>query len=339
MFAILWGFFPFMGLLGQPPDVVGASKDYLWLMAASLPFVMVIVCFRNFSEAQDMPWPAFWAGLAAVVLNIFLNWVFIYGNLGAPRMELEGAGLATWLARAFNLVLLISWLRLDSRFRKSWPGRWLARISMQIIKRMLRLGIPVSMQLLMEIGAFSGTILLMGWLGIVEMAAHQIAITCAATTFMVPLGLSLAVAIRVGHAIGGDNPERARIIGFGAFALSAFLSFLFACVFILLDTQLAGIFTKDPATLQMAASLLVIAGLFQFFDGGQVLAIGALRGCKDVRIPTGIVFLAYWIVAIPFGSLLAFHYDWGAQGLWTGLAVGLGFAAIGLIVRFERLTR
>ena len=339
MFFLLWGSFPLLDRIAQPADVIAASKPYLFLLSLGLPALMGIICFRNYSEAQNVPWIAFWSGLIAVTLNIFLNWILIYGNLGAPALGLNGAGIATLIARTFNLVLLVAWLVLDKRFHGCWPTAWFARIPLKGISEMLRLGFPVGMQLLMEVGAFSFAILLMGWLGVVELAAHQIAITCAATTFMFPLGLSIAVSIRVGHVIGSGEPQLARTVGFGGIGFAVLLSGLFTFVFIVFNRELAGLFTADPRTLSMAASLLVVAGIFQFFDGTQALGAGALRGCKDVNIPTGIIFSAYWIVAIPLGALIAFAMDLGAVGIWIGLAFGLGVASVGLVGRFMLISR
>ncbi len=339
MFFMIWGFFPIMHYLGQPEDVVFISQPYLWLQAISLPFMLATIAVRNYSEAQDAPWPAFWCGLVSVILNIFLNWVLIYGNLGAPELGLVGAGLATLAARIVNLIILIAWLRWDQRFKDSWPETWLARIPISGVMSMLRLGFPVGLQLLMEVGAFSSTVFLMGWLGTVEMAAHQVAITCAATTFMFPLGISLAVAIRVGHVIGAGEAHRARRVGFGAIGFTILLSSCFTVLFLVLNNQIAGLFTRDTETVLLAASLLVVAGVFQLVDGSQALAIGALRGCKDVKVPTYIIFAAYWVLGIPFGATLAFGFGVGAVGLWIGLATGLGIAAVGLIWRFIRVTR
>jgi MATE family multidrug resistance protein len=339
MFLGLWAAFPVLGYLGQPQEVVAASRTYLWLLALSMPFALGCICLRNFTEAQNLPWPAFWLGLFSVVLNIFLNWVLIYGNLGAPALGLEGAGVATLLSRIVNLVLLVAWIRVDRRICGSLPAQWLAPIPLRSISAMLSLGFPVAMQLLMEVGAFGAATLIMGWLGVVELAAHQIALTCAATTFMVPLGISLAVAIRVGHALGAGQKQRARGIGFGAIGFGALLSGLFAAGFILFNLPLAGLFNSDGATVKLAAQLIVVAGIFQFFDATQVLSIGALRGCKDVRVPTLIVFCAYWVVAIPGGSLLAFGLELGAVGVWLGLAMGLASASAGLAWRFGRVTR
>ena len=338
MFGILWGSFPFLGILQQPEDVLATAKPYLWLLSASIPFVMCIVCFRNYSEAQDAPWPAFWCGLFSVLLNIFLNWILIYGNLGAPRLELTGAGIATFASRVVNLIILMAWLRKDVRFRESWPVRWLARIPIKSIWSMLRIGMPVGLQLLMEVGAFSSTTLFMGWLGVVEMAAHQIAITCAATTFMFPLGVSLAAAIRVGHVIGAGEPARARVVGYSALGFTILMAGLFTLLFIVFNREISFLFTSDVPTGMMAASLLIVAGIFQLFDGTQVIAIGSLRGCKDVNVPTWIIFISYWVVGIPIGLSLAFLVDAGAVGLWIGLATGLGVASAGLIYRFNKLT-
>ena len=339
MFLLLISLFPFLGHIGQPQEVIAATRPYLFLLSLGLPFLMGIICFRNYSEAQNIPWIAFWSGLVAVALNIFLNWVLIYGKLGAPALGLNGAGVATLVARIFNLVLLVVWLALDKRFAGCWPARWLMPIPWRSIMEMLRLGFPVGLQLLMEVGAFSFAIFLMGWLGVVELAAHQIAITCAATTFMFPLGLSIAVSIRVGHVIGAGQPGLARTVGFGGIGFAVLLSGLFTYVFIVFNRQLAGLFTDDAQTVAMAASLLVVAGIFQFFDGTQALGAGALRGCKDVNIPTGIIFAAYWVMAMPLGAFLAFATPLGAVGVWIGLAIGLGCASVGLVGRFWLISR
>jgi MATE family multidrug resistance protein len=339
MFGLLWAGLPLLPFMGQPPAVIEACQGYLLLVGMSMPYMMGIICFRNFSEAQDAPWPAFWSGFVAVLLNVFLNWILIYGNWGFPALGLEGAGIATLLSRIVSFALLVLWLGLDKRFHGCWPTHWLAPVPMKSLWIMIKLGFPVAIQLAMEVGAFGATALLMGWLGIVSLAAHQIAITCAATTFMIPLGISLAVAIRVGHALGARQPERARVIAFGAFAFAFCAALLFAFVFIVFNTNLASLFTLDSMTIQIAAGLLVIAGFFQVCDGAQVVFVGALRGSKDVNTPTGIIFASFWVIGIPLGALLAFPLGVGAPGLWYGLSAGLGLASLGLILRFVHVTR
>jgi len=328
MFVLIWSAFPLLGYLGQPEEVVVACKPYLWLLASSLPFMNVIICLRNYTEAQNIPWPAFWTGLASVLLNVFLNWVLIYGNLGAPALGLPGAGVATVIARAFNVAVA-----------GAWPVSWFAAIPWRSLLEPLRLGFPIGLQILLEVGVFGMATIMMGWLGVVPMASHQIAITCAATTFMVPLGLSQALTIRVGHVLGAGQAQRARRVAFGGLGFGIAWGGLFAVLFIAFSREIAGFFTQDPETLSLAASLLVIAGLFQIFDGSQVVGAGALRGCKDVRIPTWIMLVAYWLVALPVAAGLAFLLDWGARGVWTGLAAGLAVAAVSLAGRFLRVTR
>ncbi len=336
--GLLRAAFPFLGLLGQPPEVIEACKPYLWYLALSIPFALTTLSLKNYAEAQDIPWPAFWTGLIAVLLNIFLNWVLIYGNLGMPAYGLEGAGIATLASRAFQVFLLLAWIRLDARFLRTWPRAWLAPLSLTGLWGMIRFGFPVALQLLMEVGAFAASTLLMGWLGVIEIAAHQIALTYAATTFMIPLGISLAVAIRVGQALGAGEPERVHSIGFGATGFGILASCLFATVFIGFNEELVRLFTADAETVALASVLIIIAGIFQILDATQVLSVGALRGCKDVRIPTLIIFTAYWVVGIPIGAFLAFGLAIGAPGIWIGLAAGLGSAAIGLLARFHRLS-
>lgn len=336
MFAGIWGSFPILGWLGQPPEVVAASKPYLWLTAASLPVMMAVIALKNYAEGQDRPWRPFRAGLIGVLLNVVLNYVFIYGNWGAPALGLTGAGVATLASRVFTLGLLVWLVKGDAVLWPSWPKRWLAPVPWSGMVSMVRLGFPVGLQIFMEVSAFGGTTLLMGFLGVIPMAGHQIALTCAATSFMVPMGISLAVAIRVGHVLGAGQGERARRIGFGALGFVLLVSGSFAVLFVVANEPIAQFFTPEAETVAMAAGLLTIAGLFQLFDGAQVIAVGALRGCKDVKMPTLIILLAYWGVALPGGSLLAFGLGMGAPGLWVGLAMGLGMAAVGLNVRFAR---
>jgi len=329
---------PLIPFLGQPPAVVAEARPYLWIVGSSMPWAFLMVGLKNYSEAQSRAMPAFWCGLGSVLLNVFLNWLLIYGNWGFPRLELVGAGIATWISRLAAMVALFYWLRSSPHFRPSWPQRFRGQIDWELWKRMGALGFPVAFQLLIEVGTFSAAALLCGLIGTVPLAAHQIAITCAAMTFMFPLGISLAVTIRVGQAIGSGHPGQARVIGKGALLAGACLSGCFACVFILFNQTLARAFTPDETTVLLASSLIVVAGFFQFFDSTQVIAMGGLRGCQDVKVPTWIMFFAFWLVALPVGSVLAFPLEYGAVGIWIGLAFGLSGASLGLMTRFFRDT-
>ncbi|MFI5336434.1 MAG: MATE family efflux transporter, partial [Opitutales bacterium] len=204
---------------------------------------------------------------------------------------------------------------------------------------LLRLGVPAAVMLLFEAGAFSAATLMMGWLGTVPLAAHQVALGFAALTFMVPLGLSIAVSLRLSRARGEGRLAALRPIGFGALGAGLVMMSLFATVFAVAGRFLTGAVTPDVEVAALATRLLLVAAIFQLFDGGQVISVGALRGLTDVRVPGVITFVAYWVISLPVGYLLAFHTAQGPLGVWAGLALGLGCAAVLLGWRFHRLTR
>jgi MATE family multidrug resistance protein len=204
---------------------------------------------------------------------------------------------------------------------------------------LLRLGVPTGLQLLSEVGAFSVAALLIGRLGAVPLAAHQIAITCASTTFMFPLGVAMASTVRISQALGGGRKELLRPIGAGALFVGLVVMSAFTIILVAAGHLIARGFVSDPAVIAIAAQLLVIAGIFQLVDGVQVVGSGLLRGLRDTKAPMWITVAAYWFIALPLGSWLAFGRGQGADGMWIGLAWGLVFAAVLLVVRFVRKTR
>ncbi len=214
-----------------------------------------------------------------------------------------------------------------------------ASLSLSTIQSLLRLGLPVGVQYLSEVGAFAFAAILMGWIGTSALAAHQIAITCAATTFMFPLGISQAVGVRIGQAVGAGTEEMVRIIGFGGLLLSGLIMLISALVYAILGNAIANAFNSDSAVVALTSSLLLVAGLFQIADGVQVTAMGGLRGLADVRVPMILAFVYYWLCAIPIGYIAAFVFGAGAIGIWAGLALGLFIAAVTLTTRFWLLTR
>lgn len=324
--------------LGQPQEVVEASGDYLIFFALSLIPGLIAHGCKQFSEALKHPWPPTLVLLGGVVLNVFLNWVFIYGNLGISAMRLEGAGLATLIARSVMLLALLAYVLRASALRAFQPARWRSAIDRSRIAALVQLGWPVALQHVLEVGAFASAALMMGWISAAAIAAHQIAITCAATTFMFALGIGMAVCIRVGHAYGARQFSRIRRIGYGGVALAAGIMSLFGATFMLAGGPIAHWFIDAPEVVQLAAALLGVAAVFQVADGIQIASICALRGLGDVRIPAVIAAMAYWLVALPVGSALAFAAGLGAVGIWVGLAAGLCSAALGLSVRFHRHT-
>jgi MATE family multidrug resistance protein len=272
-----------------------------------------------------------------VGLNAFFNWVFVFGHLGFPALGLVGSGCATLLARLSAVVAIAIWLRRSPTFAPVRLAPWTGWERGRFV-HLLKLGVPAGGMLLFEAGAFAASALMMGWLGTVPLAAHQIAIGCAALAFMFPLGLSIAVSLRISKAVGEGRHDAVRAIGFGALATGLALMICFALLFAFAGRWITAGFTPATDVAALAAQLLAVAALFQLFDGGQVISVGALRGLTDVRVPTVITFVAYWVISLPLGYGLAFHTWMGPLGLWTGLAAGLGSAAFLLAWRFHRLT-
>ena len=324
---------------GQPAEVVAAVNPFFIIIGVSLIPAFLFQALRQFSEAQGRPWQPMTILFLAVGLNALGNWVFIFGHWGAPALGLTGSGCSTLLARFVSVIALWAWLRRQPALRPLLPRpRDLLALSGARLREMFSIGLPVTGQLLFEVGAFSTAALMMGWLGTVPLAAHQIALSCAAFTFMFPLGLSTAVSIRLSEAVGRGRHEALRPIGFGALGLSTAMMGAFALVFLLAGGWIARGFTTDPDVATLAARLLLVAAVFQIFDGGQVVGLGALRGLTDVRIPMVITFIAYWLVALPGAYLLGFPARFGAPGIWAGLAAGLACAAVLLASRLARAT-
>lgn len=320
-------------IFGQPAEVNSSAGNYLLLCAWSMSAVFVTGSTKNFCEALARPWPPFWIMLGGVLLNVLLNWILIYGNLGAPAMGLDGAGLATLLSRIATMIAMFLYPALAESLRAAWPTDWTAPGLFPEIQRLLGIGIHSGGLSLCEVTGFSFGSLMMGWLGVTELAAHQIALTCAATTFMVPLGIGQAVSVRVGQARGAGRFGEIRTIVHGTLGMTLGIAVLFAAVYLTLGSWIAGWFTDDPAVRTLTAQLLVLAGVFQVFDGIQIASSGALRGFGDTKIPFLFGILAYWVVALPVSHLAAFHFGLGASGIWIGFVVGLGVAAVALATR------
>lgn len=319
-----------LDLFGQPAEVAAEAGPYLVLCGISALPVMVSTSAKNFVEALGRPWVPFFIVLASVLLNVLLNALLIYGLWGFPALGLTGAGWATLIARIAGAAAMVAYpfasRRLKAYARAPVPGG----LAVRELAGQFRLGLPVGSMHLAEVTGFAVGSLMLGWISVGALAAHQIAITCAATTFMVPLGLSQAATVRVGQARGAGAFRRCRDIAWGALALAAALMACFGIVFWLGGAPVARLFTNDPALISLAAQLLAVAAVFQIFDGVQIVSSGILRGFADVRTPMIIGMVAYWVVALPVSYSLGFIFQMGAIGVWTGFCVGLAFAAVAL---------
>ncbi|MBK8979006.1 MAG: MATE family efflux transporter [Planctomycetes bacterium] len=321
---------PILGALGQPAAVREAAGAYvLWSLPGLLPF-LVFCALRQTLQAMARPRPVMVVLLAANVLNAIANYALIYGRLGMPELGLIGSAIASTIARVFlaTALLTLAWplLREPLREHDRAATRWRA------LRPLVALGLPVGGQFLLESGAFSATAVMMGWIGGDAVAGHQVALTLAALSFMVPVGISLGAAVRVGHAIGrGDEPgmRRAAIV---SIALGAAVMLSFAALFVLAPTTLARLFSKSPEIVPIAALLIPLAGVFQVSDGVQVVCGGVLRGLADTRTAFVAHLLSFWAVGLPIGYLLAFERGHGAAGLWWGLVVALSIVAVALLI-------
>ena len=324
--------------LGQPPEVMAIVRPFFLLVSASLIPALIFHVQRQFAESVGRAWGPMLIILLDVGLNAFLNWVFVFGHLGFPALGLLGSGYATLLARALAVLVIALWLGFSRHFAPlrgaSWPGWERARFA-----QLLRLGVPAGVMLLFETGAFGAVALMMGWLGAIPLAAHQLAVSCSSLTFMVPLGLSLAISLRISRAHGEGRTAAARAIGLGALATGLLVMLGLAGLYIFAGRAITTTLTSVLPVSRLATELLLVAAVFQVFDGAQVIGVGALRGLTDVRVPAALTFAAYWLLSLPLGYGLAFHTRLGPRGLWLGLAAGLAAAAISLIWRFLHKTR
>jgi MATE family multidrug resistance protein len=269
------------------------------------------------------------------LVNAFVNWVLIFGNLGFPELALNGAGWATFASRVFMAIALMGFVMSNKFFKQYDVSFHYRSINWPIIKKILSLGLPSGMQYFFEVGAFSFAVVMVGWLGTKPQAAHQIAISLASISFMAVLGISVAGSIRVGNAVGMKDIQETRRAGFTASLLGASTMLVSGIVFILFRNFLPTLYVNDQEVISYASSLLIIAALFQISDGTQAVGIGILRGLTDVKIPTVITFVAYWIVGLPVGYLLGFTFKMGVQGVWYGLLIALTTSAILLTLRFN----
>jgi MATE family multidrug resistance protein len=330
---------PFLHHLGQSPEVAAASGNYLLLFSASLLPALVAHGAKQFSDALNQPWGATLVMFGGVLLNILLNWILIHGHWGAPALGLEGAGWATLIARVVMMLGLMGYVLRAPALRAFQPPQWRAVFSGARFWKLFRVGWPVGGQHFFEVSVFALAAIMMGWISADAIAAHQIAISCAAMTFMSALGIGAAACIRVGHAFGARQFTRMRRIGFSAIGMAALIMGAFGLMFALAGKPIAGLFIESPAVVALTAQLLIVAAVFQVADGIQVTSLSALRGLADVRVPAVIAVVAYWLVALPVGYGLAFRAHLGAVGLWIGLAAGLSAAAGGLAWRFHLKTR
>lgn len=325
--------------LKQPPEVARQAASYARILGYSIIPFMLFQNYRQFIEGLSFTRPAMYVAILANLVNAFGNWIFIYGNLGAPAYGLDGAGYSTLITRIFMALGMMGYVLWSSRFKPYDPSFRFRGIQWKVIRRVLSIGIPTGIQHFFEVGAFAFSAVIIGWLGSKPLAAHQIALSMASITFMSVLGISAAGTIRVGNALGKQNFHEVRAAGLIAILLAAGVMACFATCFILFRYFLPTLYINNSEVVSIAASLLVIAAFFQMSDGVQAVGLGILRGITDVKIPMFISFVAYWVVGFPTGYLLGFSAGMGVIGVWIGLLIGLTIAAVFFTLRFFAKTK
>jgi len=328
-----------IAFLKQPADVTELAISYGRIISFSIFPFMIFGVYRQFLEGLSIMKPAMYVLLLSNLVNIFANWVFIYGNLGATAYGLDGAGFATFISRTFMALALLGYVLKAKVLKPFDPGFRFKRIDFMVMKEIIRIGIPMGFQHFFEVGAFAFSAVMIGWLGSKELAAHQIALSLASITFMLITGLSSATTVRIGFSFGQKDMPRIRKAGFSSLTLTISVMSVFALSFIILRNYLPLLFIAEADVVSITATLLIIAALFQISDGSQAVGLGMLRGIKDVKIPTYYTLIAYWIIGLPVGYLLCFTFGYGVNGIWIGFLVGLSTAAFLLIQRFNKQTR
>lgn len=338
LLGIIWLFIWKFEWLRQTPEVTAMARRYLAIISISVYPLMAFMGLKSFWDAHEKTTIPMAITLIGVCLNALLNWLLIFGNLGFPRMELDGAAIATLITRLFMYLTLMIYTYRGKSMRPL-ALRWSRGLyHAHTIREIFRLGLPSGFQYFFEIGAFSGAAIMAGWLGSNELAAHGIAINLAAVTYMAASGFSAAGAIRAGYAFGLRDRKKVRLSGLAAVYLAFGFMGVSALFFLLSRNILPGLFTTDAQVATIAAQLLAIAALFQLSDGVQSVGLGITRGIKEVKLPTIITLIAYWIVGLPGAYLLGFNFQLGIAGMWYGLSLGLTISAFWLIFLFNQKT-
>ena len=327
---------------GLDPTVLALTRPYVEIVTWSVPPLLLYAAFRRYLQGMGVVRPVMLALLAANIVNVFVNWVLIYGKLGAPAMGVSGAAWATVLSRVAMMLCLLGTIlyraRQERRLSPGSAGGVFATLKVELswFRRLLQLGGPAATQITLEVGAFAAATALAGRLTPASLAAHQIAINYAALTFMVPLGISSAGAVRVGHAIGRGDPQGAARAGWTALLFAVLFMSVAAAVFLVAPRMLLMAFTQDVGVLDIGVTLLFIAAVFQLFDGVQGVATGALRGLGDTRTPMLWHLAAHWFIGLPLGYWLCFTLGFDVIGLWWGLSLGLAICGVALSVTWAR---
>jgi len=326
--------YPVLYHLNQPIEVVKMGIPYFnWLLASTVPVLLFFTC-RQFSEGVGNTKIAMWVTISGNVINIILNYLLIFGKFGFPALGVEGAGISTFIVRVLMALAFLCLIFIHPALKKFTQYFSLRKFYFSAIKKLIRTGFPISGQLVVEVLVFSFSAIMIGWINEVNLAAHQIVLQLASATFMVGLGVGSAGTILISQQFGSKHYQSTRYIALTSLHLVTVFNALTAIAFIVLRYKIPGWFSNDTEVINIAAQLLIVAGIFQLFDGWQMVGLSALRGLADVTFAMYIAITSYVVIAMPLGYLLGFVFHFGSVGVWSGLCIGLIIAAIAYRLRF-----
>jgi MATE family multidrug resistance protein len=325
----------FLHLMGQAPEVLDAASGYFRIISFSLVPLLTFLTFKQFAEGLSDTKVAMLISLGANLLNIGLNYLLIYGKFGFPALGLEGAGIATLIARILMAIAMAWYVMRKKAFRVYTQGIKWAETQWSHFKTLIDIGFPSGLQFIFEVSAFAMAAIMAGWISPESLAAHQIAISLASVSYMAASGIGAAATVRVSNQLGAGNIPEMRLAARTNFTLMAFLMTFFGLLFFFGRTFFSSFYSTDQMVIEAAAQLLIVAVAFQLFDGMQVAALAALRGLSETRIPTFIVLVSYWGIGLGTSYYFGFRAGFGVLGIWFGLALGLIVASCLLVWRFE----
>jgi MATE family multidrug resistance protein len=336
MMAIVYSIPAMLPLWHTNRTVATPTITYLRLLNWGTPWLLAYASFRRYLQGMGVVKPVTFAIISANLVNLLGNWVLIYGKFGLPAMGVRGSALSTVVARIYMATFLFAVAVWHERKRGfSFFVHW-HRPTWQRVRRIFQLGFPAATQMIFEIGAFGASTILVARLNPETSAAHQVALNCTGVAYMVPLGISAAAAVAVGHAIGAGDPARARRTGWIAIGLAFIFMTFMAVLLTLFPYAIVHIYSHDSRVLAIGAPLLALAAAFQVFDGVQIVATGALRGCGHTKAPMALNLIGYWVFGLPLGYTLCFYAKFGVYGIWIGLTLALVLIAIFVLFEWKR---
>jgi len=329
----------FMDKMGQAEDVIIPGREYLWIISFSIIPMMIFMGYKQFCEGLANTKVAMNIVLIANLVNVIFNYILINGKLGLPALGLNGAGYGTLISRIFMAIAFFLVFRKGKSFKSYGEIITKAEFAIKDFMKIWKMGVPIGAQLVMEASAFMLSTIMMGWISVAGLAAHQVVLSISTISFMVYLGIASSTTIRVSSLLGENKIEEMKQAGWAAIHLVILMVIIIGLGFLLFRNQLPTLFSEDPLVIALAAQFIVVMLIYQLFDGLQIVFGSILRGMSDVNIPTIYTFIAYFLVSLPTGYLCAFTLGLGEVGIWWGLPVGLGTASVLFMFRFIRLTR